>query len=345
LPPAIFGRQLYNQDVNNGTQYEVDGEYFITPRQPGVRPQDPPDYDGITFVYVFTNVLDAFIQPAAQNNVTLVVANAQGFVSGMSVVIEGGGYYEVVSTTALDRMVVMNLGYSSNQPPGATIAPGKVTTTSLPGPPGDTGPQGPPGADSTVPGPPGPPGGPPGPEGPPGQTGPAGPTGPAGVTGATGSTGPTGPVGNPAYTTTSASLTVPPVGNTTTVNVADASWIAIGEMVYLDQAGGGAGKAGALQVTAKSGNQLTLLTPIPPAAPSGSAPLQMIWGETPGGTIDGANTNYTSVSAFRTNLLSVFLNGIRQRRINDYTETGSNSFQFVNAPIPGDILSIDYILP
>jgi hypothetical protein len=116
-------------------------------------------------------------------------------------------------------------------------------------------------------------------------------------------------------------------------------------MVYLDQAGGGAGKAGALQVTAKTGNQLTLLTPIPPAAPSGSAPLQMIWGETPGGTIDGANTNYTTVSAFRTNLLSVFLNGIRQRRTNDYTETGSNTFQFVNAPVPGDILSIDYILP
>jgi hypothetical protein len=140
-------------------------------------------------------------------------------------------------------------------------------------------------------------------------------------------------------------LTVPPVGNTTTVNVADASWIAVGEIVYLDQAGGGAGKAGALQVTAKTGNQLTLLTPIPPAAPSGSAPLQMIWGETPAGTIDGTNQNFTSVSAYRTNLLSVFLNGIRQRRINDYTETGSNSFQFVNAPISGDVLSIDYILP
>jgi hypothetical protein len=32
-------------------------------------------------------------------------------------------------------------------------------------------------------------------------------------------------------------------------------------MVYVDQAGGGSGQAGALQVTAKSGNQLTLLNP------------------------------------------------------------------------------------
>jgi hypothetical protein len=50
------------------------------------------------------------------------------------------------------------------------------------------------------------------------------------------------------------------------VNVADASWVAVGEMVYLDQAAGGPGKAGALQVTAKTGNQLTLLTPAAPQA-------------------------------------------------------------------------------
>jgi microcystin-dependent protein len=37
-------------------------------------------------------------------------------------------------------------------------------------------------------------------------------------------------------------------------------------MVYVDQAGGGAGQAGALQVTAKTGNQLTLLNPSPPPA-------------------------------------------------------------------------------
>jgi hypothetical protein len=163
-----------------------------------------------------------------------------------------------------------------------------------------------------------------------------------GATGPTGPPGPAGPTGNPAYTTTTASLTVPPVGSTTTVNVVNPSWVAVGEMVYLDQAGGGVGQAGALQVTAQSGNQLTLLTPVPPAA--GTA-LQMVWGETPGGTINGVNTNFTSVSAYRTNLLSVYLNGLRQRRTNDYTETGSNSFQFVSAPIAGDILSIDYMLP
>ena len=123
--------------MSNGTQY------FVSPMQPGVRPADPPDYDGIQFVYVFTNVLDPWIQPPVQSNVTIVVANNQGFVNGMTVVIEGGGYYEVVSTANLNQMTVMNFGTNYNVAPGTSVAPGKVTTTSLPGPPGDPGPQGP----------------------------------------------------------------------------------------------------------------------------------------------------------------------------------------------------------
>jgi hypothetical protein len=77
----------------------------------------------------------------------------------------------------------------------------------------------------------------------------------------------------------------------------------------------------------------------------GGAALQIIWGEIPGGTVNGVNKNFTSLNPFRPNLIAVFLNGLRQRRTDDYTETGSNSFQFVNAPLSGDILSIDYIQP
>lgn len=171
-------------------------EYTITPRVPGVRPQDPPDYDGITFVYVFTDVLDPWVQPGVMGNATLAVANAQGFIPGMTVMIENAGYYEVVSTTALDRMTVQNFGTNYNVTPGTGIAPGKVTTTSLPGPPGGTGPPGPPGTGA--PGPPGPTGsqgnvGPPGPQG---SIGPTGPPGPTGVQGNVGPSGPQGPAGS-----------------------------------------------------------------------------------------------------------------------------------------------------
>jgi hypothetical protein len=64
-----------------------------------------------------------------------------------------------------------------------------------------------------------------------------------------------------AFSTTSGSFIVPASGSTTTVTLNDASWVVVGQMVYIDQAGGGVGKAGIMQVTAKTGNQLTLLTP------------------------------------------------------------------------------------
>jgi hypothetical protein len=210
--------------MSNGTYTE----YYVAPRQPQVRPADPPDYDGIQFVYIFTNVLNAWIQPAVNANVTLVVANNQGLVNGMTVVIDGGGYYEVVSTQNIDRLTVMNFGTSYNQPPGTSIAPSKLTTTSLPGPVGGTGPQGPQGIQGVQ-----------GPVGPPLNTkgtvttssalpatgntandmyvtldtghgwawngtswvdlgpyqGPVGPTGSTGATGATGSQGPVGSTG------------------------------------------------------------------------------------------------------------------------------------------------------
>lgn len=89
----------------------------------------------------------------------------------------------------------------------------------------------------------------------------AGPTGPKGDTGAQGSQGAqgiSGPQGSNAYTTTTAPFTVPPVGQTVSVTLADASWITIGQIVWV-QTAGGSGNAGALRVTAKAGNTVTLL--------------------------------------------------------------------------------------
>jgi hypothetical protein len=78
-----------------------------------------------------------------------------------------------------------------------------------------------------------------------------------------------------------------------------------------------------------------------PPGPPGTS--QIIWGETPTGIIDGVNKNYTSAYLYSPNQLAVFLNGMRQRRTDDYAETGAQSFSFVSAPLPGDSLSIDYV--
>lgn len=82
-----------------------------------------------------------------------------------------------------------------------------------------------------------------------------------------------------------------------------------------------------------------------PGPPGPSGALQMVWGETPSGVINGVNMNYTTAYPYIAKLLAVFLNGLRQQRNNDYIETGSQSFQFLNAPLPGDSLSIDYTQP
>ena len=89
------------------------------------------------------------------------------------------------------------------------------------------------------------------------------PGGAPGIQGPTGSQGPvgvTGPNGSPAFSRTTAQFTVPPFGGTTTVPIADASWLVGGEFVWVDTAGP-AGIGGAAQVTGKTGNLLTLLNP------------------------------------------------------------------------------------
>jgi hypothetical protein len=123
----------------------------------------------------------------------------------------------------------------------------------------------------------------------------ASPGGPQGTVGGVGPQGPqgnTGASGPPASTTTTANFTVPNIGATTTVTVLDASWIVPGQMVYVASAGGGT-SAGALQVTAKTGNSLTLLNPatisaIPPADNTQPGLLNLLSGNTTD-FVDGTN--------------------------------------------------------
>jgi len=79
--------------------------------------------------------------------------------------------------------------------------------------------------------------------------------------GGTGATGPAGPTGENANTLTVANFTVPAVGATVTVSVADTGWIVVGQVLYVDTAGGGAGLAGAFQVQSKTSTTVTLLNP------------------------------------------------------------------------------------
>ncbi len=152
-----------------------------------------------------------------------------------------------------------------------------------------------------------------------------------------------GPTGLPAYTLSTSAFTVPAIGATVVVSVADTSWVAVGEIVYVQDANG-VGAAGPLQVTAKTTTTLTLLN-LAVSTGGGGTPSSgvMIWGEVPMGAINGINKSYTTAYSYAAGQLGVYLNGIRQHLSDDYIETSTSMFQLVIAPLTGDLLNIDYM--
>jgi microcystin-dependent protein len=94
-----------------------------------------------------------------------------------------------------------------------------------------------------------------------GDTGPVGPIGPIGPIGpgssVPGPQGIQGPQGINSYTTTATGFTVPAVGATVSGTLVEASWVVIGQILFIGGAGAG-GTAGAFSVTAKAANTLTL---------------------------------------------------------------------------------------
>lgn len=69
----------------------------------------------------------------------------------------------------------------------------------------------------------------------------------------------------------------------------------------------------------------------------------VIYGETPGGAIDGSNATFTSQFDFIISSLQVFLNGIRLKQTNDYTTSGTNTILLNTSPTTGEIILINYL--
>jgi hypothetical protein len=110
------------------------------------------------------------------------------------------------------------------------------------------------------------------------------------------------------------------------------------DVIFTDQSRGG--------ITARKLNKLTSdLSNAIAAGGGGGTPASgvFIWGEVPTGAINGTNKNFTTLNTYAAGQLAVYLNGVRQRRPDDYTETSSSAFQLVSAPLSGDIVSVDYM--
>lgn len=66
----------------------------------------------------------------------------------------------------------------------------------------------------------------------------------------------------------------------------------------------------------------------------------LIRGEIPTGSIDGSNKVFQTANNYVE--LAVYLNGVRQQVTLDYTLTTVDTFTFNGAPLPGDIVTVDY---
>ena len=66
--------------------------------------------------------------------------------------------------------------------------------------------------------------------------------------------------------------------------------------------------------------------------------------ETPTGSVNGSNTSFTTQRAYISTSLEVFINGLKQIRGTDYTETtpGSGIFTMAVAPATGDAVRVNY---
>jgi hypothetical protein len=89
--------------------------------------------------------------------------------------------------------------------------------------------------------------------------------------------------------------------------------------------------------------QAVILVPVPggrgPTGPAGTG--TQVFGETPGGTKDGVNTVFTTVSAFQAGSTAIYLNGLREFH---YTETGASEITLEDPPHFDDTLRVDYVI-
>jgi hypothetical protein len=80
-----------------------------------------------------------------------------------------------------------------------------------------------------------------------------------------------------------------------------------------------------------------------PAGPPGAAG-GMNWVVNESHATNGTTTLFTTAQVFIAGSLIVYLNGLRQVKPNDYSETTTQSFTMTTPPLATDTLLVDYIL-
>lgn len=69
----------------------------------------------------------------------------------------------------------------------------------------------------------------------------------------------------------------------------------------------------------------------------------IVFGETPAGTINGSNATFTTAFDFVPGKVAVYVNGLLQKLITHYNTTGTKTIIFNDSPLPGDLIEVDYV--
>lgn len=134
----------------------------------------------------------------------------------------------------------------------------------------------------------------------------------------------------------------------------DATTLRKGKVQLAGDLGGTAASPTVPTKVAKSGDTMTglLVLSADPAASLGAATKQyvdnqaattgLVQNEVPGGSVNSSNTAFTTASAFATNSLRVYRNGVRLKGGGADFTAGASAFTMVTAPTTGDVLLVDY---
>ncbi len=68
-----------------------------------------------------------------------------------------------------------------------------------------------------------------------------------------------------------------------------------------------------------------------------------VYGEVPAGVVNGVNATFSTSFSFRANTERLYLNGVRQKRVSDYTVSPPSTVIFVLPPRTNDHILIDYL--
>ena len=68
-----------------------------------------------------------------------------------------------------------------------------------------------------------------------------------------------------------------------------------------------------------------------------------VYGEVPAGLVNGVNALFLTANPFRTGTVRLYLNGVRQTRVDDYIVAPPTTLIFVLAPRVGDHVLVDYL--